>query len=349
MSAFYKRLDVLSKLSSYEKPAIHDGLRLDSNENLAIPKHIQDKVTACINSDIRLYPLDGTERLIYNLSKCIDIPEDYISVGNGSDQILDMILSELAGSKILVSDPTFSFFVDRCHLHNVQLKRVKCQSDMSLDMDAIIQHAPSVDMIYLDSPNNPTGYQIPQDDLYRLTESCDTPIILDEAYADFGGFSAIKMILDMPQLMIVRTLSKSFGLAGLRVGYMVADTRITDVFRRIVQYPYPLSILSVDCAIRALQLHDEISASWDVIREERDRIAQSLREFSAFSVFDSDANFVLFDAGGSYRRIHKALAEQGIHVRMLGQLGDAIGCLRVSVGTHKMNSQFLLAVRDLLK
>ena len=349
MSTFRERLDALSKLSSYEKPATHGGLRLDSNENLAISQHIQDKITADINSDIRIYPLDGTARLISSLSKYLNISENYISVGNGSDQILDMILSKMAGSKILASDPTFSFFVDRCQLHNIQLKRVKCRSDMSLDMDTIIQYAPSVDMIYLDSPNNPTGYQIPPGDLHRLIESCDTPIILDEAYADFGVFSASKMVLDMPQLMVVRTLSKSFGLAGLRVGYMVADTHITDVFRRTIQYPYPLSIVSIDGAIRALQLHDEISASWDVIREERDRIVQSLREFSAFRVFDSNANFVLFDAGGSYRRIYKALAEQGIHVRVLGQLGDATGCLRVSVGTHKMNSQFLLAVRDLLK
>ncbi|MXW61305.1 MAG: histidinol-phosphate aminotransferase family protein [Cenarchaeum sp. SB0665_bin_23] len=349
MNTFTKRLDALSKLSSYERPPAHDGLRLDSNENLVIPKPIQEKITSRINSDIRLYPLDGPERLIHSISRLVGISTDQISVGNGSDQILDMVLSRLAGSKILVSDPTFSFFVDRCNLYDIRLERIRCRNDMSPDMDTIIRRAPSVDMIYLDSPNNPTGYQIPRADLRKLVESCDTPIMLDEAYADFGGFSAMDMVYNTSQLMVMRTLSKSFGLAGLRVGYMVASAPITKVFDRVIQYPYPLSVLSVDCAIQALQLYNDISTSWDIIKEERRRIIQTLRGFGAFDVFDSNANFVLFDAGGSYRRIHKALSEQGIHIRMLGQMGDATGCLRVTVGTHKMNSQFLLAVRDLLK
>ena len=349
MSRFDARLDKLSELSSYVKPESHDGLRLDSNENLVISTQIQDKISAGVNTDIREYPIDGTEKLIRHLSAHLNIPEQYISVGNGSDQILDLMLSKFAGHTVLVSDPTFSFFVDRCNLHGIQLVRVPYDNDMSLDIDKMIQHASKADMIYLDSPNNPTGYQIPKNDLHKLVTSCDIPIILDEAYADFGEYSAYTLVPAVPRLIVVRTLSKSFGLAGLRVGYMVAEPRIADIFNRIVQYPYPISTISIQCAVRAIQLHKEISASWDIIKSERTRVVQSLREFGAFTVFGSSANFVLFDAGGSYRRIHQALAEQGIRVRMLGPIGDTVGCLRVSVGTPKMNSRFLLAVRDLLK
>ena len=149
--------------------------------------------------------------------------------------------------------------------------------------------------------------------------------------------------------MVVRTLSKSFGLAGLRVGYMVAGRRITEPFSGVIQYPYPLSAVSIESAIMALERAGEVAASWDLVRSERRRIIDTLRKYGPFRVFESDANFVLFDAGGADDRIHKALAEQGILVRMLGQIGPASGCLRVSVGTRKMNSRFLLAIRDLMK
>ena len=152
-----------------------------------------------------------------------------------------------------------------------------------------------------------------------------------------------------PNMVVVRTLSKSFGMAGLRVGYMVADRSISEAFWRVLQYPYPISALSAEAAILALERSGEISASWDVVREERRRMIETLRGYGAFRVFDSDANFVLFDAGRAYRRIHKALAEQGIYVRLLGRVGKASGCIRVSVGTKSINSRFLLAVRDLLK
>ena len=349
MNWFEERLKSLSGAPSYKRPPPYDGLRLDSNENLAIPPQIQGELAPRTPSDIRQYPVDGAERLIGGLAAYLKMPEDCISVGNGSDQILDLILSHMAGSSILASNPTFSFFADRCRLHNIRLAQVPCLEDMAPDMERITREAADADMLYLDSPNNPTGYQICEGDLRRLLQSCRNPVILDEAYADFAEYSAYTWIRDAPNLMVVRTMSKSFGLAGLRAGYMVARPEITKTFREKVQYPYPLSSVSVDYALGALRISSRIEATWAMIRKERRRIAQSLRRFGAFTVFESSANFVLFDAGGSYRRIHQALAEQGIMVRMLGPVGGATGCLRVSVGSRQINSRFLMAIRDLMK
>ena len=353
MSSLQKRLDDIAGLSGYVKPPSHSGLRMDSNENLAMPERFQREVldAARRRVDARQYPAEAVERVTRALSSYLRVPAQMISVGNGSDQILDMLLGGLArrGGHVLATDPAFSFFVDRCSLHGMEMVRVPYADDMTVSVDDMLDASADADVIYLDSPNNPTGHQVGRADLRRLARSFDGLIILDEAYAEFGAYSAYRMPKKHPNMVVVRTLSKSFGLAGLRLGYMVADRTISSAFGRVLQYPYPVSSVSAEAAVLALERAGEVSPSWDAVREERRRMIETLRGYGAFRVFDSDANFVLFDAGRAYRRIHKALAEQGIWVRLLGRVGNSAGCIRVSVGTKSMNSQFLLAVRDLLK
>jgi histidinol-phosphate aminotransferase len=150
-------------------------------------------------------------------------------------------------------------------------------------------------------------------------------------------------------LIVVRTFSKTFGLAGLRLGYVIANKKFIDVFTRVLQYPYPLNTLAIEAGALALQKAEQISETIETIKQERSRIIKKLRESGAFDVFDSKANFVLFDARGADKRIYTALLEQGISIRKLGKIGKHEGCLRVTVGTKEMNSKFLLAIRDLLQ
>ena len=137
-------------------------------------------------------------------------------------------------------------------------------------------------------------------------------------------------------------------MAGLRLGYFAANKKFTATFMNVLQYPYPLSTITIESGIAALAKTDLMYAAASAIKSERERITDTLRKYDAFEVFDSKANFVLFDAHGSYKRIYSALAEQGISIRKLGKIGNHIGCLRVTIGTKEMNSKFLLAIRDLL-
>ena len=121
------------------------------------------------------------------------------------------------------------------------------------------------------------------------------------------------------------------------------------MFSRVIQYPYPLNTLAIESGILALQKANQISTISKQIKKERQRIIDNLRQSGAFDVFNSRANFVLFDAKGADRRIYTALIEQGISIRKLGKIGKHKGCLRVTVGTKEMNSKFLLAIRDLLR
>ena len=137
-------------------------------------------------------------------------------------------------------------------------------------------------------------------------------------------------------------------MAGLRLGYFVANKKFTDAFLNVLQYPYPLSTITIESGILALEKANLMENATKIIKIERQKIIETLRKFDAFEVFDSQANFVLFDAGSSYKRVYSALAEQGISIRKLGKIGNHKGCLRVTIGTKEMNSKFLLAIRDLL-
>ncbi len=354
MNWFEKQVKELSKLSGYEKPEEQpETLKLDSNENFVVPKHFQKELIdgAKKISDVREYPLGRLEKLIEALSKYLKISTSMIGVGNGSDQILDLLLSNFCNkkTKILTSDPTFGFFEERCKLYSIPTIKIPFSTNMTLDLNKFLQKSKNADLLYLDSPNNPTGFQFSKNDLEKLIKNFNGPVIIDEAYVEFGDYSILNLVKSKSNLIVVRTFSKEFGLAGLRLGYFVANKSLVEVFNRVIQYPYPLNTIAIESGIFALQKSKLMKESANQIKKERKRIIENLRKTDAFEVFDSNANFVLFDAKGADRRIYTALVEQGISIRKLGKIGKHKGCLRVTVGTKEMNSKFLLAIRDLLQ
>jgi histidinol-phosphate aminotransferase len=350
---FEKKVKEISSIGGYKKPELQqDSMKLDSNENYVISKQFQSDIIsgAKKKSDVREYPLGGVERLIQMISKFTKIPVSMIGVGNGSDQILDLILSNFASkqTKVLTSNPTFGFFEERCKLYSISMIALPFSNDMKLDIKEFTKQSKNADILYLDSPNNPTGFQFSKNDLQKLVKSFDGLVIIDEAYADFGAYSLASLVKSQNNLVVVQTVSKSFGLAGLRLGYFMASKQFAETFNKVLQYPYPLSTLTIESGILALEKPQEMKDAVQIIKQERTRIIETLRKYNAFEVFDSEANFVLFDAHGSYSRIYTALSEQGISIRKLGKIGKHEGCLRVTIGTKEMNSKFLLAIRDLL-
>ena len=350
---FEKKIENLSKLSGYKKPDKYSNvIKLDSNENYAVDvsffqdlmSQIKDKV------DVREYPLGGIERLVASLADYVKMPKEMISVGNGSDQIIDLVLGNLASkeTRILTSEPTFGFFEERCKLYEIPTIKIQFGEEMNLQLKDFLANSKKADILYLDSPNNPTGFQFPRKQLEQLVKSFNGLVIIDEAYVEFADYSIVDMAKKMNNLIVLRTLSKSFGLAGLRLGYFVADKKIVDAFSRVIQYPYPLNTIAIEAGILALKKSRYFTDVISLVKKERLRIIEKLREMKVFTVFDSNANFVLFSASGASKRIHKALIEQGIVIKNLGNIGKYEGCLRVTVGTQEMNSRFLTAIRDLL-
>jgi len=350
---FKKKIDELSKLKGYKKPDKYSNvIKLDSNENYAVKREFTlDLINQTQgNLDVREYPLGGTERLVGALSDYTKIPPEMIGVGNGSDQIIDLILTNFASTetKILTSEPTFGFFEERCKLYSIPTIKIPFTKNMTLDIEKFISNAKKAKILYLDSPNNPTGFQFTKNELEQLIREFVGLVVIDEAYVEFADYSVLDLTKKIDNLIVLRTLSKSFGLAGLRIGYFVANKKITDIFNRVIQYPYPLNTIAIETGILALQKSKYFLDVAKQIKKERSRIIEKLRAMKVFEVYDSNANFVLFVAHGSNQRIYKALIEQGILVKNLGKIGNNEGCLRVTVGSEEMNSKFLLAIRDLL-
>ena len=351
---FNAKLEELGQMQGYQKPEYHQGvLKLDSNENFVINKQLQQDLinAAQKNSDVREYPLGKSEKLIESIANYVGLPKQMVGLGNGSDQILDIILSNFASkkTKILTSNPTFGFFEERCKLYGIPTIKIPFAKNMTLDVGEFLSKSKQADILYIDSPNNPTGFQFKKEDITKLVQKFDGIVIVDEAYGEFSDYSLAGLTKKYENLIVVKTFSKTFGLAGLRLGYVLANKKFIDVFSRVLQYPYPLNTLAIEAGILALQKIKQIQETTAIIKEERTRITKKLRESKAFDVFDSKANFVLFDARGADKRIYTALLEQGISIRKLGKIGKHEGCLRVTVGTKDMNSKFLLAIRDLLK
>jgi len=350
---YEKKIKHFLDLGGYQKPELQqDSLKLDSNENYVISKQFQSDIISGAKkvTDVREYPLGGVERLMQSISQYTKIPSSMIGVGNGSDQILDLILSNFASkqTKVLTSNPTFGFFEERCKLYSIPMIAIPFSTEMKLDIKEFIKISKKADILYLDSPNNPTGFQFSKIDLQKLIKSFEGLVIIDEAYGEFSSYSLASMAKTQNNLVVVQTLSKSFGLAGLRLGYFIANKQFTQAFNKVLQYPYPLSTITIESGILALKKSKHMRDSVQSIKQERKRIIENLRKYNTFEVFDSEANFVLFDAHGSYQRVYTALAEQGISIRKLGKIGKHEGCLRVTIGTKEMNSRFLLAIRDLL-
>ena len=164
------------------------------------------------------------------------MPSSMIGVGNGSDQILDLILSNFASkqTKVLTSNPTFGFFEERCKLYSIPLIAIPFKNNMKLDIKDFVKQSKNADILYLDSPNNPTGFQFSKTELQKLIKSFDGLVIIDEAYGEFGDYSLSNMVKTQANLIVVQTLSKSFGLAGLRLGYFIANKKFTDDFHECI-------------------------------------------------------------------------------------------------------------------
>jgi histidinol-phosphate aminotransferase len=345
-----KKLGRIAKLDRYVRPEkVHGAIKLDSNENFALDREFVAQVTqeAAGRVDLREYPIDELDSLYSRLSEYVGVPERYIACGSGSDQIIELLLTTLAGkgSRAAVFVPTFSYFINRCELHGIKVDRVPLGKDFTLNIDRFAKRAAKADLAYICSPNNPTGNQIPKKDAIELLDRLQGKLVLvDEAYADFSSYSLAKETTKRDNVVVLRTLSKAFGLAGARVGYMMSGKRTADVFRSTIQSPYPISTLSLTIAAAVLGRAGFVKSTVENVKAERRRVYQNLAAAKGIRVFKSDANFLFIEAGRNYSAIAKELEKQGIAVKMLGNIAGHAGCMRVTIGTKEMNDRFLACV-----
>jgi histidinol-phosphate aminotransferase len=342
----------IGRLGRYTKPEkIEGAIKLDSNENFALDRDFVAGVAAeaARQVDLREYPLDQLDELYSQLARYAGVDEKCVAAGSGSDQIIELLLSTLGGRRATVFAPTFSYFINRCELHGMRVDQIPLKRDFTLDKKAFVKSAKKSDLAYICSPNNPTGNQIDRQTAIDIIDSLEGKLVLvDEAYVDFADYSLSEDATRRDNVVVLRTLSKAFGLAGARVGYMVANKRFVRTFRSTIQSPYPISTLSLAIASGVLARADHVKQTIRTVRGERDRVFDRLSRLDGIRVFSSDANFLFIEAGRNYQPIAKALKSSGIVVKELGNLAGHRGCMRVTIGTREMNDKFLQCVEGSL-
>lgn len=286
-----------------------------------------------------------------NTSGGSEITPDMVWAANGSNEVMLQILQAFGGPgrTALSFAPTYSMYPEYARNAMTEWVVGHRAEDFSLDLDAardlIVSKKPSV--VLLPSPNNPTGTALPPEAVSMLCEAAgDGVVVVDEAYGEFrrsGTPSALELLPKHRNLVVSRTMSKAFALAGARLGYLAADPAICDAIR-VVRLPYHLSAVTQATASAALRHAPELLGNVAELRAERDRTVVWLRE-QGFEVADSDANFVLFGMFADRHDVWQGLLEHGVLIRETGP----DGWLRVSIGTADEMTAFMNALTDVTK
>jgi histidinol-phosphate aminotransferase len=349
---FSEKLDKLSKVDSYNRPERVKGtIKLDSNENLALDKKFITEIAlqAAKYVDLREYPLEQLEELYRELSTYTGINKKNLAVGNGSDQLIELILSIIGkGQRATIFSPTFSYFMNRCELHEVTLDKIPLnKEDNSLHKVEFLQSAKQSNIAYICSPNNPTGNQFDRQSILEIIDSLDDKLILlDEAYVEFADYSLASVASKYDNVIILRTLSKAFGLAGARVGYFIANERFTQIFRSSIQSPYPLNTLSLTIARLVLSQFNYVKNTIEMVKQERKRVFDRLAKMNGIKAYKSNANFIFFESYEKYHGILRSLEKERLAIKTFGDIDGRKGCIRVTIGTTDMNDKFLKSIEE---
>ncbi|GAA5114657.1 histidinol-phosphate transaminase [Haloechinothrix salitolerans] len=348
--------EALRGKTPYGAPQLDVAVRLNTNENPypPPPELVADVVAATerVARELHRYPdRDAVELrtdLAAYLSGATGVPltTRNLWAANGSNEVLQQLLQAFGGPgrTALGFEPSYSMHPILASGTRTEWLPAPRRDDFTLDVDvavaAIRRHDP--DVVFVTSPNNPTGCSIPLTDLRTVLDAARGVVVVDEAYAEFSRQpSAVKLLAEFPAKLIVsRTMSKAFAFAGGRLGYLAAAPAVVDALQ-LVRLPYHLSALTQAAARAALKHGEQTLASVATLVSERDRVVASLRDLG-FQPVDSDANFVLFghfeDAPAAWR----SYVDAGVLIRDVGIPGH----LRVTIGTPEENDAFLAASKE---
>jgi histidinol-phosphate aminotransferase len=354
MSQYWSR--VVHALTPYEpgeQPKVPNLIKLNTNENPYGPSALAlDALRRELGDTLRLYPDPNSDRLKEAIasSYCArGISTRQVFVGNGSDEVLALAFLALLrhDTPILFPDVTYSFYPVYCGLFGIEYRLVALDERFQIRPEDY--SAPNGGIVF-PNPNAPTGCFLPLPDVERIVEANPASVVVvDEAYADFGADSALTFIARHRNLLVVRTLSKSHSLAGLRVGYAVGDAELVEGLERVKNSfnSYPLDRLAVAGAVAAIADEEHFERTRRAVIASREALARDLSSLG-FEVLPSKANFVFARHGArDAEAIARALRQRGIIVRHFRQ-PRIRQFLRISVGTDEQCEALVRALREIL-
>lgn len=330
-------------------------LKLNTNEHAYGPSpKVLEAIAAVTNDDLRLYPPYDSAALTVAIAELHQVGADQVFLGNGSDEVLAHVFNTLflrAGRPLLMPDITYSFYKTYCSFFGVPAELQPLADDFTInvaDYTRPREVAPAA--IIFANPNAPTGLALSLADIAAIAQANpDSAVVVDEAYVDFGAESAVGLMQQYENIVVIHTLSKSYALAGLRVGYALASPGVVAGLQRVKDSfnSYPLDTLAQAGALAAIQDRADFDKKRTAIIQSRDELTVALQALG-FDVLDSKTNFVFarhrqVDA----KHIHQALRDHGILVRHFNQ-PRIDQFLRITIGTPEQCATLLTALREIL-
>ena len=331
-------------------------VKLASNENpLGTSPLVQDVLAKNAGLAFR-YAQAGNPELRSAIGKYLDVDPKMIVAGNGSDEIIDLLIRIKARpgvDNIVAFSPCFSIYSLQAGLCGVELRQAPLGKDMRPDWDGLLSLVDEhTALVFVTSPDNPSGYAAPAEELDALRRALpdNAVLVVDEAYIDFAepvaDYTVLPFLKQGAELVVLRTFSKMFGLAGLRLGYGIMPAWLADLMLR-VRLPFSVNILAEKAGMAVLKDKEFQERTLQVTREGRDLVFLGLREMGC-EVLPSQANFLMFKPPCFAAEVFQTLLEQGIIIRPLKSY-DKPDWLRVSIGNEQENRMFLKAMEELLR
>lgn len=339
----------LKKLIPYN-PGNYTGLiKLDANENpYDFPAGLMQQVLDTAGPQtFNRYPDAMAEELINELAQWHKVETRQIMVGNGSDElILDLMLAFGAGNRVVIAVPTFSMYGIHATIAGAEIVEAARQDNLELDVDKIISSAEGAGLVVLCSPNNPTGNSSGTDQIVAILENCSCPVVVDQAYVDFGGNDFLSLLAEHRNLIVMRTFSKAYALAGLRIGYLLTHPEIIFYLLKVKQ-PFNLNGFSQVAALTVLRNRDLFLHRVKKLNEEKIILYNALQKMNGVRVYPSDANFLLFETAIPSMEVYNGLLKKNLLIRNFGD-PRLSKYLRVSVGLPDENKYFLQSLQQVI-
>ncbi|MBN2165544.1 MAG: histidinol-phosphate transaminase [Marinilabiliaceae bacterium] len=309
---------------------------LDANENP-------------FNQPYNRYPDPYQRKLKEKISKLKGVDVDSVFLGNGSDEPIDLlfrVFCEPGVDNVVSIDPTYGMYQVAADINNIAVKRVLLTDDYQLDVEKLLAAVDdNTKMIFLCSPNNPTGNLFNVDAVEKLLNGFDGIVVLDEAYIDFApGKSFLPRLNSFPNLVVLQTFSKAWGMAGLRLGMAFADRVIIKVLSK-VKYPYNLNILTQLKALELLDNNEQMNDWVRLLLDERKKLESELEKLNFIvKVYPSDSNFILAKTNNP-KEVYNFLVKHKIIIRDRSSVALCEGCLRFTVGSPVENEKLINALK----
>lgn len=344
----------LDKMPSYDGVEKKYRIKVNANEStMGLPPLVEERVMNRLGMiAFNRYPNAEYYSLVEQIAKNFAVDSAQVLLGGGSSEIIEKVFHAFggAGRKVVYPQPSFSMYKIYAKAAEAEGVHFDLDDRFDLDVDAFIAKVKEVgaSLAVVCNPNNPTGNALTLAQVEKIAASIDCAFLLDEAYVEFYGHSAVNLVAKYPNLIVARTFSKAYGLAGARVGYMIAQPDVTRMINKCFM-PYHMNVLSLAAADIVYQMRDEFVPRIQIIISERRRMFKRLMTLEDVEVFPSETNFVLIRLAQA-EELKDYLETFGIGVRYFSP--NAFGlknCLRISIGTFQENDEVFSAIRNFME